>query len=76
MKTETDRIPSVQQRQEMIAIAAYYLAERRGFAPGGADADWLRAEQVIDTMIAERRISRSTGTDARSASIRNALQFA
>lgn len=75
MKTETANQPTAQQRQEMIAIAAYYLAERRGFAPGGAEADWLRAEQVIDAMIADRRISRSTELDAGRASIRNALKF-
>ncbi|AFL75153.1 Protein of unknown function (DUF2934) [Thiocystis violascens DSM 198] len=75
MKTETDRIPTAPQRQEMIAIAAYYLAEQRDFAPGGADADWLRAEQLIDAMIADRRIGRATEPEARRASIRNALQL-
>lgn len=58
----------------MIALAAYYLAEGRGFAPGEALADWLEAERMIDAMIADRRIIRSTGTDAGRASIRNALQ--
>ncbi len=76
MKTETAHGPTVQQRQEMIAIAAYYLAEQRDFAPGGAEADWLRAERMIDAMIADRRISRSTGRETGRASIRNALQFA
>lgn len=76
MNTENHNLPTAQQRQEMIAIAAYYLAERRGFEPGGAEADWFSAEKVIDAIIAERRISRSTGLDARNASIRNALQFA
>lgn len=75
MKTETDRIPTAQQRQEMIAIAAYYLAEQRDFAPGGAQADWFRAEQLIDAMIADRRIGRTTEPNARRASIRNALQL-
>jgi len=31
----------------MISVAAYYLAERRGFAPGGEVQDWLIAEQQI-----------------------------
>jgi hypothetical protein len=32
----------------MIAEAAYYLAERRGFAPGHELEDWLAAEAEID----------------------------
>ena len=32
-------------RYRRIALAAYYRAERRGFAPDGALDDWLAAEQ-------------------------------
>ena len=32
----------------MIAEAAYFVAERRGFAPGYAMDDWLQAEQEIE----------------------------
>jgi hypothetical protein len=35
--------PTAAERHEMIATAAYYLAERRGFAPGQAEVDWLAA---------------------------------
>lgn len=35
------------QRQAMIAEAAYYCAERRGFAPDHELEDWLRAEAEI-----------------------------
>ena len=67
----------------MIEIAAYYLAECRGFAPGGADADWLCAEQAIDAMIADRFADRSDGASARPEEhrddlmegIRNALKL-
>jgi hypothetical protein len=31
-------------REEMIRVAAYYLAEKRGFAPGRELEDWLIAE--------------------------------
>jgi hypothetical protein len=31
----------------MIAVAAYYRAERRGFAPGGEVMDWLQAEAEL-----------------------------
>ena len=35
-------------RLALIATAAYYLAERRGFVPGYELADWLAAELEID----------------------------
>jgi len=31
-------------REQMIAVAAYFHAERRGFTPGYEVADWLQAE--------------------------------
>ena len=35
-------------RDVRVAIAAYYIAERRGFLPEDALADWLAAERQID----------------------------
>lgn len=35
-------------RARRIAEAAYYRAQRRGFAPGGEDADWFEAEQELE----------------------------
>jgi hypothetical protein len=35
------------ERRRKVAEAAYYRAERRGFAPGGEDTDWLEAEHEI-----------------------------
>ena len=35
-------------RADLIATAAYYLAERRGFVPGYELADWLAAEREIE----------------------------
>lgn len=32
------------QLDEMIAVAAYYRAEQRGFTPGDELADWFEAE--------------------------------
>jgi hypothetical protein len=40
-----------EDRQEMIAIAAYYRAERRGFDGGDPMLDWLEAEAEIDSMV-------------------------
>jgi hypothetical protein len=36
------------ERHKRIEVAAYFLAERRGFAPGHALDDWLAAEDAID----------------------------
>lgn len=35
-------------REQMIAVRAYYLAEERGFADGDCVADWLAAEEWVD----------------------------
>jgi len=37
-------------REALIATAAYYRAEKRGFAPGYEHQDWLAAEREIDGM--------------------------
>lgn len=42
-------------RARMIAVAAYYLSEQRGFAPGHEVEDWLAAEQQIDSRIESGR---------------------
>lgn len=39
------------QRASLIAKAAYYRAERRGFAPGHELADWLAAEAEVDAQL-------------------------
>ncbi|WP_297504430.1 DUF2934 domain-containing protein [Ferrovum sp.] len=38
-------------REEMIAVAAYYRAERRGFNGGDTLADWLEAEAEVDALL-------------------------
>lgn len=40
--------PSREPRESRIAIAAYYRAQARGFAPGFEVEDWLAAEMQID----------------------------
>lgn len=37
-----------EQRRQMIAVVAYYRAERRGFCEGGELDDWLAAEAEIN----------------------------
>ncbi|WP_237071800.1 DUF2934 domain-containing protein [Mizugakiibacter sediminis] len=38
-------------RHAMIALAAYFRAERRGFAPGRELDDWLEAEREVAAML-------------------------
>jgi len=42
-------------REELISVAAYYLAEYRGFAGGDQLSDWLAAESKIDAMHKNRK---------------------
>jgi hypothetical protein len=46
---------SPEARWLRIAIAAFYRAEARGFAPGGELEDWLEAEREIDALGASER---------------------
>jgi hypothetical protein len=41
---------SDEQRRELIAVTAYYLAEGRNFQPGHEDEDWLTAEGQIGSL--------------------------
>jgi hypothetical protein len=47
-----------EQRRNYIEMAAYYIAERRGFAPGNPLEDWIQAEAEIDRLLAEGRLGR------------------
>ncbi len=38
-------------RRAMIAQAAYFRAEKRGFAAGGEEQDWLEAEAEIEALL-------------------------
>lgn len=40
-----------EQRLQMIAEAAYFMAEHRGFEPGHETEDWLAAETEVDTLV-------------------------
>lgn len=42
------------RRREYVEVAAYFIAERRGFMGGDETADWLAAEAEIDRLIAGR----------------------
>ncbi len=48
---KTAPLISPEHRYHMIATAAYYLAERRGFAGGYEMQDWISAEAEIDAQL-------------------------
>jgi hypothetical protein len=59
-KAATDAIKSVtsfsslvgpEKRAALIAEAAYFRAEKRGFAPGHEHEDWLAAENEVDAAL-------------------------
>ncbi|MBC8025617.1 MAG: DUF2934 domain-containing protein [Steroidobacteraceae bacterium] len=59
-KAATETIKSVmsfssflgaEKRAALIAEAAYFRAEKRGFAPGHESADWLAAEHEVDARL-------------------------
>jgi len=46
----TERLIDPEAKWLMIAEAAYYCAEQRGFEPGHELEDWLEAEARIDVL--------------------------
>ena len=52
-RTPTPAAPFVdpETRAALIAEAAYFRAEKRGFAPGHEAEDWLAAEAEIDARL-------------------------
>jgi hypothetical protein len=43
--------PTPRERDQMIAVAAYYRAQRRNFEPGHDLEDWLEAEAEVDASL-------------------------
>jgi hypothetical protein len=51
-KTGMSNMPiTPEQRYQMIATAAYFLAERRGFTSGNEMQDWITAEAQINAQL-------------------------
>ena len=40
-----------EERRHLIEVAAYFIAERRGFHGASTHDDWIQAEREIDAMI-------------------------
>jgi Protein of unknown function (DUF2934) len=66
---------SPEERHEMVAVAAYYRAERRGFLPGHEREDWFEAAAVIDAMLEHMRLAGVTRRDYERVGLRNALRL-
>ncbi len=63
--TETRRVRidvPADVRQKMVADAAYYIAERRGFQVGDPVADWVAAEAEIDELLTDTVSTRGRRT--------------
>ena len=73
--TERQITVSSAQRDEMIAVASYFRAERRGFAPGRDVEDWCEAAAVIDRLLDAMRKAGVTRSDYERVGLRNALRL-
>lgn len=56
-KAGTASAISPEERHHLVAVAAYFIAERRSSADNSPHDDWLQAEQEIDAMIAAGKIA-------------------
>jgi len=56
---------SAAQREQMVRTAAYFRAERRGFAPGYEWDDWLSAEAEVGSLPAQNGTPRPRKSPAR-----------
>jgi hypothetical protein len=45
------------QRRNYVEVAAYYIAERRGFVGGSPAEDWATAEAEIDRLLLEGKLN-------------------
>ncbi len=50
--------PDGTARRELVAVEAYFLAERRGFTPGCELDDWLAAEATVEARLHEAPLDR------------------
>jgi hypothetical protein len=64
-----------EDRHEMVAVAAYFLAERRDFSPGQEVKDWWEAAAVIDQMLQNMGRAGVTREEYERVGLRNALRL-
>lgn len=51
VKAAEGRTVDPERRRLMIAEAAYYFGEKRGFAPGGELQDWFNGEAEVTALL-------------------------
>ena len=61
MQENTKPLPSAAELYELIAEAAYFRAQKRGFMPGLEADDWVQAEAEVMERV---RKARSNGSGA------------
>ena len=54
------KAPTAEEKHRMIATAAYYRAQKRGFSDGDPVADWLEAEMEIEALLQQSEKGRSS----------------
>ena len=54
MRSETAEQVTPEERWNLIALAAYYRAEKRGFVGGDSEGDWWAAEKEVDDELGRR----------------------
>lgn len=56
VKSQAPSLPvlNAQERDKLVAQAAYFRAEKRGFAPGYELQDWVEAEAEVKRLIGDR----------------------
>lgn len=47
----------VNDRRQLVAAEAYFLAERRGFVQGHELEDWTAAEAVVDSRLQDMQVA-------------------
>ncbi len=63
--------PSVtaKERYQMIAEAAYFRAEKRGFTGGSVEDDWIQAEAEIDHLLQEQEKTQKIAATAKDVEL-------
>ena len=74
-QTDVPFEPTLEERHDMVAVAAYFLAEKRGFPGSGALDDWIDAERQIDKMLQGMANQGATRRSLERVGLRNALSL-
>jgi len=63
----------IEPLETLIARAAYYKAEKRGFIPGHEEEDWLAAEREVCNELETPAVKSSSNTRKSRSRIRSAI---